>query len=172
MRFFHRSVQDLTDCIRLVAGRPPNHPGHKAIVWGIVISRLLNPQKPFNAPVTEGMSQRYITEPDIYKRTLILNYRNPFFPATTIPDRDLVDKNDSLYTLPRILSHSTKEWPSIKYLGEISNPATNKTTFLISIGGKDYLFRLGDSWQEVTLVRNYKDKIYLSHHDSSKYLLK
>jgi hypothetical protein len=58
-------------------------------------------------------------------------------------------------------------WPDIKYKGIVSDMKDTKRVFLITINGKNFLMKAGETQNEVTLKKGDKNRVTLSYKNFS-----
>lgn len=142
-----------------------------ALVWGIIIYRIYAGAP---EPATQSIpvsDQKPIKEAVPIRYHLILNYRDPFL-GRIVNENETNQADESMIPEAIAHTHTSVDWSEIQYIGKISNPSTDKSAFLILIMGKVYLFRTGDTWQGLTVLKSTEDGIYVKYQNASKHIYK
>lgn len=118
-----------------------------ALLWGILIYKLVSDLS--DDPITaQSLEVSAFKAPKASQKEIIHLLpveRDPFFGESYIPR-----SNTKRDTAP----HSEKEttpWPQITYKGSIQGE--RKSSYVVGINGQDHIMELGETINEVTLVR-------------------
>lgn len=144
------------------------------LVWGLIILRIIKQVK--STPNGNYYRQQVVNIDDseeikLDTFTIIANYRDPFLGRVVIvrqqPTRSMVKTRSEERPVRRIRNRSIR-WPSIAYNGVITNENKTNDVALISINNVNYLMKIGDVNQEVTLLMVYPDSVRLQYQEVTK----
>ncbi|HBI00704.1 MAG TPA: hypothetical protein PLL09_01160 [Flavobacterium sp.] len=92
--------------------------------------------------------------------TIDINYRDPFLGKIYKEQKD--KKSNSTVQIKSIEPEGIL-WPDIKYKGIVSDTKDKTKVFLIVIGGKNCLMRIGQTQNEITLKGGNKNEVKLKY---------
>ena len=140
-----------------------------AVIWSIIIYRLIDSFKGDEAPTDQKSSSASFTY-NIQKDSFILfaNYPDPFIPKDDSsgiePGRRPDISKPAINNIP-VNSQGQPGPPdimsTIQFLGIISNPEKRKTIAILNIGGKQWLAGVGEHVQSFKIQKIKKDKIVI-----------
>lgn len=151
------------------------------LIWGAIVYKII-------ASYLEKDSSGYISKSDdktvlkINKTdtfSLLLNYSDPFLKegsmVTAKPAYDYsksvpIKQNASIVKEKKNTSPIT--WPAIVYCGLIKNKQNNKSCSIIKINGKEQIMNVGDIYNDVTLIKVFKDSVIVQYKNSKKTIIK
>jgi len=112
----------------------------------------------------------------IEKVELIANYRDPFLGKGTKHSKGPItrplrsNKQNNKKEAPSI--DKPISWPSINYYGLMKNVNSSDKIAIINIEKKQVLWREGEQYEDLSVLKIYKDSILLSLADENKIILK
>ncbi|WP_257667128.1 hypothetical protein [Parapedobacter tibetensis] len=133
------------------------------VLWGLIFYRIFSglsgsePVDPVSkvAPPTEP--QREKVEDD----SLLLNYRDPFLGNMM---EDAIDSADEeLYADEYVEPEPYIDWSMVQYYGSVNNTKDGKTVALVSINGREYMLKPGETVDGYTLLSKTGNSIMVSH---------
>lgn len=132
-------------------------------IWGYFIVSLLSDLNPeFDTPEQfVAQSPRIKNPTEKEKFELIETTRDPF-------DMPKVNKSTTSNREKTTLKKKELSWPSINYLGTISDGGQKQSIYVVSINGKQQLLKKGQSANEVTLVRASAKEIVVKFEGDTK----
>ena len=140
-------------------------------VWGIIISRLWE-----NSQIEEALEETQSNYSNLSYSPLMFN-KDTF--ELVLPDVDpFLKKSTSKFSssnyMPSTTTSSPKvtkkeepkvqknvPWPSINYLGFVNNRSENNPLCLIKINGQVCRMSKGDNQNDVSLVKVFRDSVYI-----------
>jgi len=145
------------------------------LVWGVIVWRVLAGIQPEES---KTIVRRSIKVRETPKRTLLLNYADPF----------VLDKGKSKHLLKRVIKpvertrkrtkqivkpkEPEKQWPEVVYLGIIKNLSTKKHTAILKMGQSTEMVVVGQSWNTLTVIECEEDSVQLGFEKQKKWLKK
>jgi len=141
------------------------------LIWGIIGHRIYKGLQPDEKiMVLNDTSSYLIPKNNVVLDTfsIHLNYKDPF----------LKNQRKKVVQKKKRAVKSTKnivpvQFPSIQYTGLISPKSANELpVYLISIKGKAYLFKIGQTNETVTLLRGDSKEIEIRFKEASKVIKK
>lgn len=140
------------------------------IIWGIIITRFYSSLKQDAQPLVNNeniveLKGEFVSSD--FK--IIANYRDPFLGEFKGKENSTIAiANKAIPSTPR-KNPSLTQWPSIKYLGSISNGDKKKQIVMIAINGKERIMKQKDLIDGVTLGKIYRDSIEVVYNGEWRY---
>jgi len=110
------------------------------------------------------------------KIELIANYRDPFLGKGTKRVKTSINKPLRSESQSRKKENPSLDkpinWPSINYYGLMKNVNSSDKIAIINIEKKQVLWREGEQYEDLSVLKIYKDSILLSLADENKIILK
>jgi len=145
------------------------------LIWGVIVWRVMAGAQPEEKKMTVN---RPIKQIEIPKRTLLLNYADPFVldkgkarptrRIVTKPTKRTRKKSKQIVTL----KEPEKQWPTVVYLGVIKNLSTKKHTAILKMGQTTEMVTVGQSWNALTVLACEEDSVQLGFEKEKKWLKK
>lgn len=150
-------------------------------LWGVIIFKIVN-----SASGIEGVENQDkivfqksdgLTMPDTF--SIICNYPDPFLGKTTpkqyrSPANSVTSaaKAKDVVKEKKKAAITTLVWPEVVYKGIIKNQKSNKQLALLQINGKSNAMKMGESYENIELIRIFKDSIEVKFGKEKKYVKK
>lgn len=145
-------------------------------IWGWIFYKVMHAnEEPITLPPITVRSQRANTamgSNDSLAHNLFEgNYRDPFLADAFVEEVFFENfEMDENYELP--MEEVYVDWSAIKYLGEVSNTRQGKQLVLLGIHDKDYMLKMGETREGVTLLRNDPTAVKISYQGKEHIITK
>ncbi len=134
------------------------------VVWGILIYKVVDAFSDDDVPLPiTGKSSfvaRKIQERDTF--SLLPVSTDPFLGTVY---RKKTTSNQGGTTKP---AREEIVWPAIQVVGAVADPKGKSAIYMISVNGQQHLMKLGESVNELLLVRASGDKVVLQFKGENK----
>jgi hypothetical protein len=131
-------------------------------LWGYIVWRIYGSYTGEETQIVVKDS-KYETKTEILSSdtfSIVADYRDPFLGKEKTEIRG--QKTEIRKPVPKAPKPVvTANWPAIVYGGMIRNQKSNQQLALLTMGGESNMLKTGDSYQEITVVKIYKDSIEL-----------
>lgn len=143
------------------------------LVWGIVFYQLYGyffaSSKYAQAEVMQKIKMEDIKQ-DTF--SIVADYRDPFL-GDKIKEHDNNASNNTSSNSPKKVVEkkemvADKPWPKVVYNGMIKNNNSNKKVGIITVNSKEYLAKVGEQFQEVTILEITKELIKVRFQKETK----
>ncbi|WP_026898455.1 hypothetical protein [Daejeonella oryzae] len=136
------------------------------VVWGLIFNKIL-------FSVNDDQVNTDLNIPNIPKEDLnnyqpkasiplLLNYKDPFRLTVYKEKTENVVRSHKMRKSNTTIRSDYPE-PNIIYSGYIKNSGSSNYSTMININGKSAIMKEGEVFDEVKLVKNYKDSIKISY---------
>jgi len=151
------------------------------LIWGGIIFKIISYYFDKNTPdiVMTDNTMMNFPKNAIDTFSLLLNYPDPFLKSMAVfsnPGNVSYQRNNSKSTVG-LNNRNTKEivkvnWPAIVYGGIIKNKESKKTCSIVKINGVEHIMSVGDVYNDVHLLKLYKDSVVVSFKNNKKTFVK
>ncbi len=131
------------------------------VVWGIVgykIMITIHPKKAIPDMVDFSSSFNPVYEQKVDTFSISMVNRDPFLGTLMVKKK----------ALNKSIKKNRLEWIPLEYHGTISKGKDQTTLFIISVNGKQYIFKKGQVIEEVKLIRGTKSSVLVSYKKERK----
>jgi hypothetical protein len=148
-------------------------------VWGIIGWQIfvgLGPQK------LTRFKQKPAPQATVDKasRSLSLNYPDPFGrlhagvqrPKPTTPQHGNSPATAKAKPAAEKPKETAKPWPPLRYLGQVKNLTTRKTSAILQLNGSTETVATGSSWQEITVLQCTNDSVQVRFAKEKRWVKK
>jgi hypothetical protein len=146
------------------------------LIWGLIFYKFI---KGFSGDEDPVHAVAHLTTPDsvaFLPDTFSLHaaYRDPFLGKqlainTAESDHELVTTSPKVHVAPAPLPVAVvTPWPVINYGGVIKSMKSDKQVAIITIDGKEYLFKQGDLLSGMQIIAVFKDSVKLKRDKELK----
>jgi hypothetical protein len=151
------------------------------LIWGAIVYKVLanyfeNDSSSLNSK-NDDITSVKISKTDTF--SLMLNYSDPFLKegvsVSTLPVPDYSQSKpvkQIAATVKEKKDNTIVTWPAIIYSGLIKNKLSNKTCSIIKINGAEHLMNVGDTYNDVTLIKIFKDSAIVQYKNIKKTIFK
>lgn len=141
------------------------------LIWGAIFYRLFFPSADHQLPIPQSDDVAVLKHKSApYEReekTLLGNYADPFMrKEERIADEQVYVEVERAEHVP--VEEFYVDWSGIEYVGEISNAATKRNIIIVRIHGKEHMMTVGQTQQELTILRNAPDALLLQYQGNKK----
>ena len=132
-----------------------------AFIWGMVIYKVVKTLseeetvKPF--VITKLDDRSFKVEKDTF--SLIALDRDPFLGIKYSKKKNVKH---------RVVSKKEIDWPSIEYLGMVSDSDSKSGVYLLSVRGKSHFLQKGDEVDSIKLVKVSQNKVWLKYKNTTR----
>lgn len=141
------------------------------LIWGIIGHRIYKGMQPDEKIMVLNDTSSYLMPKNnvvLDTFSIHLNYKDPFLKNQR---KKVVQKKSRTVKSKKTIVPI--QFPSIQYTGLIIPKSSGETpVYLISIKGKAYLFKIGQSNEAVTLLRGNDKEIEISFKEEAKVIKK
>ncbi len=136
-------------------------------IWGIIGYRIIttiNPSKPKieNQYFDVAFNPKNNTKVDTFSIQTV--NRDPFLGTLLVSNKTRISKKNT--------SKVKVNWIPVTYHGSISKQDAKNKVFIISIDGKQYPMKVGQTVNEVRLIRGYTNAVLVSYKGERKAIKK
>lgn len=136
-------------------------------VWGVIFYRIFSKltdddaaNLPYDLP-----GERIATSPVADTFQLLANYNDPFLNKaagsshSSGQEAAVVSPQNTIKQTARPVSPPVAQQAQVKYMGMIRNNASKKKVAVISVNGKSSLVQENESFDNIKLLKLYKDSV-------------
>lgn len=132
-----------------------------AVIWGMVIYRVvktLSEEETVNPSVRTTMDERtFKIEKDTF--SLIALDRDPFLG---------IKYSRKKYVKHKVVSKKEINWPTIEYLGMVSDSDSKSGVYLLNVRGRSHFLQKGDEVDSIKLIKVSPNKIWLKYKNTTR----
>ena len=148
------------------------------VVWGGIAYQIMNGMSPDE--VLQNISQKTLIKPVVEKETvryeLALDYEDPFRVSSSLKNLNRSINSTVNSTIPNrkstpLVEKKEIQWPFIKYGGKVKS-SNNKEVGLLTIAGRSFLVKKGQTVKKVTVKDYSEENISLEYMNEQKVISK
>ena len=140
------------------------------LVWGAIIYKVVMGLGGNEDTSFQKIEMAEIHSTDVLNDTFSINpsYRDPFSGKQI---KKIVTTGQP--TIKKIVAPPViANWPSIIYGGIVKNQKSNKQLVLVSINGQSTMLKIGESYNNVELLKVFKDSIEVKFGKEKRFVKK
>lgn len=132
-----------------------------ALIWGMVIYKIVNTLSEEETVIpfvrTKLDDHTFKVEKDTF--SLIALDRDPFLGIKYSRKKNVKQK---------VVSKKEIDWPTIEYLGMVSDSDTKSGIYLLSVRGRSHFLQKGDEVDSIKLVKVSQNKVWLKYKNRTR----
>lgn len=100
------------------------------------------------------------------------DYRDPFLSNVPVEEPEMIETGEAVENYNPPAQEAYIDWAMIKYLGEVKNPKTNKSVILMRMNEKDFMIKVGETREGITLLQNTATYIKIKYQGQENVMTK
>ncbi len=132
------------------------------VIWGILLYQFIDIINP-DAVVPAQLSKSPFITPTIKKKDTF-----SLIPLKSDPFLGTIYNKDRVVTKRASKPKSETPWPTIGFFGIVADKKAASSVYIVSVNGKQYLLKKGDTIQKIKVVKGTKESIHIKHAGKTK----
>ena len=99
-------------------------------------------------------------------------YRDPFLSAGAEAEPEVIETGEVVENYNPPAQEPYIDWGMIKYLGEVTNAKAKKSVILMGLNEKDFMIKVGETREGVTLLQNTPTYIKIKYQGQENVMTK
>ncbi|MEH6305271.1 hypothetical protein RYH73_06430 [Olivibacter sp. CPCC 100613] len=147
------------------------------LIWGWIFYKIIaateDPVLPMPAVAAE---KKPITKTNLVDTATSFKptggYRDPFLAAEKNVEPANTESEEVVENYEQAPQEAYIDWGMIKYLGEVTNAKSKKSVILMGVNEKDFMIKVGETREGVTLLQNTANYIKIKYQGQENVMTK